>query len=101
MASFYDNDSELFKRDLCEQFHVSQYISFEQVIFHLFKAIDYIQNYVDIIDTPLDEILLCFERLQYGQDLDKKILKKKIIKRKYLLKRFRAKNRQPKMTPSY
>lgn len=36
LASFYDNDSELFKRDFCEQFHVSQFISFEQVIFFIY-----------------------------------------------------------------
>lgn len=60
------------------------------------KAIDYVQNYLDIIDTPVDDIINCLDRLQCGQDLDRLMLKKKILKRKNFLKRYRAKNRQPK-----
>jgi hypothetical protein len=101
MAAFYDNDSELERREAPEEIDNPFYISFEQVISTLFKAIDYVQNYVDIIDTPLEDILLCFDRLQCGQDLDKNILKKKILKRKHLLKRYRAKNRLPKLLYSY
>lgn len=67
----------------------------------LFQAIDYVQNYVDIIDTPLEDIILCFDRLQCGQELDKNMLRKKILKRKHLLKRYRAKNRLPKTTYSF
>ena len=67
----------------------------------LSQAIDFVQNYVDIVDTPLEDILLCFERLQCGQDLDRNTLRKKILKRKQLLKRYRAKNRQPKIVLPY
>ena len=101
MASFYCNDSELDRRELPEEIHNPHYISFEQVFLHLFQVIDYVQNYVDIIDTPLEEILLSLERLQCGQDLDKNTLRKKILKHKHLLKRYRAKNRQPKLLCSY
>lgn len=55
------------------------------------------QNYVDIVDTPLDEILNYFDKLDCAENLDRNILRKKIIKRKNFLKRYRAKNRQPKL----
>lgn len=64
--------------------------------FSLSKAIDYVQNYVDLIDTPVEDIINCLDRLQCAQDLDRILLKKKILKRKNFLKRYRAKNRQPK-----
>ncbi len=64
--------------------------------FSLWKAIDYVQNYVDLIDTPVEDIINCLDRLQCAQDLDRILLKKKILKRKNFLKRYRAKNRQPK-----
>jgi hypothetical protein len=67
----------------------------------LSQAIDYLQNYVDIIDTPLDDVLTCFESLQCGHELDRNILRKKILKRKQLLKRYRAKNRIPKNLYSF
>ena len=67
----------------------------------LSQAIDYIQNYIDIVDTPLEDIINYLERLQLADNLDKMLLRKKILKRKNFLKRYRAKNRPPKIVCAY
>ena len=96
MVAFYDNDSENQAREQ-EPHNYYDHFSFDQVTFLSIQAIDYMQNYVDIVDTPLDEILNYFEKLDCAENLDRHILRKKIIKRKNILKRYRAKNRQPKL----
>jgi hypothetical protein len=67
----------------------------------LSQAIDYIQNYIDIVDTPLEDIINYLERLQLADNLDKMLLRKKVLKRKNFLKRYRAKNRPPKIVCAY
>lgn len=67
----------------------------------LSQAIDYVQNYIDIVDTPLEDIINYLERLQLADNLDKTTLRKKILKKKNILKRYRAKNRQPKAICAY
>jgi hypothetical protein len=74
---------------------------FKRFTSFLSQAIDYIQNYIDIADTPLEDIINYLERLQVGDNLDKMLLRKKILKRKNFLKRYRAKNRPPKFVCAY
>lgn len=87
MASFYDNDSELFKRDLCEQFHVSQDISFEQVIFFVYSR-QLITSKTMLISLILLLTIYLIVSKDYNLDkiLIKRFLEKKFSKGNIFLK---------------
>jgi hypothetical protein len=54
----------------------------------------YLENQVDICNTPLAEIIKIVDEKFSTKEIDYHLLKKKILKQKYLMKRNRAKNRR-------
>jgi len=87
MASFYDNDSELFKRDLCEQFHVSQYISFEQVIFSFILGNRLHSKLLMIsLTLPLMKFSSVSKDYNMARILIKRFSKEKLLKENIFLK---------------
>ena len=57
----------------------------------------YLENHIDICDTPLNEILQFVEVNLAFRGIDLDLLRRKLLKQKSILKRNRAKNR--KTTP--
>lgn len=61
---------------------------------YLTQVMFYLENNIDICDTPLSEILRFVEVNLAFKGVDIDLLKRKILKQKSLLKRTRAKNRK-------
>lgn len=89
LTTFYDQDSN--------ENIIQSRCSVQEVKFIWIKVICYLEHTIDLIDTPLAEILEIVRNNATFRGIDEDLLRRRLMKHKNLLKRSRAKNR--KMIP--